>query len=58
MVLGDDRTSSDDGDAERGPAPAERRVRRRSLLRPALVTLALVAVVTLIAIGIVRIVQS
>lgn len=58
MALGDDQMSSDEGDAERGPVPAERRVRRRSLLRTALVTLALVAVVALIAIGIVRIVQS
>jgi len=58
MESDDDRTSSDNGDTERGLAPAQRKGRRRSLLGLALVTLTLVAVVALIAIGIVRIVQS
>jgi hypothetical protein len=58
MAPDDDRMSPDDGDTERGLAPAERAARQRSVLRVALVTLALVAVLALIAVGIVRIVQS
>ena len=58
MAQDDDRMSPDDGDTEDGLGPADRTARQRSLLRAALVTLTLVVVVALIAIGIVRIVQS
>ena len=58
MAPDDDLMSPDDRDTEGGLRPADRTARQRSLLRVALVTLALVVVVALIAIGIVRIVQS
>jgi hypothetical protein len=58
MAPGDDRMSSGKSKFDGDPGPAELRERRRSLFRSSLVTLVLVAVVALIAIGIVRIVQS
>jgi flagellar biogenesis protein FliO len=58
MEPDDGRTSSDNSGTEPGLAQAERTARRRARLRLALMTLALVAVIALIAIGIVRILQS